>query len=98
MRFLRFQLKFRHAVSHFQCSKICPSLTKLPKFAQRQNFEISPIIEILVFFKKIKILCVKEALEHVFTIGFSIQEFFICYFIVKNWPLYVNFSIPLCAK
>jgi hypothetical protein len=30
--------------------------------------------------------------------GFSIQEFFICYFYCQKWPLYVNFSIPLCAK
>jgi hypothetical protein len=27
--------------------------------------------------------------------GFSIQEFFIAIFIVKKWPLYVNFNIPL---
>jgi hypothetical protein len=31
MRFLRFQVKFEHAVNHCQCSKICPIL---PKTAQ----------------------------------------------------------------
>jgi hypothetical protein len=30
--------------------------------------------------------------------GFSIQEFFICYFWCKKWPLYVNFSIPPCGN
>jgi hypothetical protein len=30
--------------------------------------------------------------------GFSIQEFFICYFYCKNWPLYVTFSIPLAEN
>jgi hypothetical protein len=39
---------FGHAVSHCQCSKFYP---KLPKFAQRQNFESPPKIKILVFFK-----------------------------------------------
>jgi hypothetical protein len=29
---------------------------------------------------------------------FSIQEFFICYFILNKLPLYVNFSIPLWTK
>jgi hypothetical protein len=29
----------------------CPKLSKLPKSAQRRNFEIPPKIEILVFFK-----------------------------------------------
>jgi hypothetical protein len=48
MRFLRFQAKFGHVVSHYLCSKICP---KLPKSAQRRNFEIPPKIKVLVFFK-----------------------------------------------
>jgi hypothetical protein len=31
--------------------------------------------------------------------GFSIQEYFICYFYCKKKrPLYVNFSIPLCGN
>jgi hypothetical protein len=30
--------------------------------------------------------------------GFSIQEFFICYFYCQKWPLYVNFNIPPCGK
>jgi hypothetical protein len=51
MRFLRFQPKLRHAVSHCQCSKICPKLPNLPKSAQKQNFEIPLKIEFLVFSK-----------------------------------------------
>jgi hypothetical protein len=43
----------------------CPNL---PKSTQRRNFEISPKIEILVFFQNQKFLDVEEALEHVFTV------------------------------
>jgi hypothetical protein len=39
---------FGHALGHFECMKICP---KLPKSAQRRNFEIPPKIKILVFLK-----------------------------------------------
>jgi hypothetical protein len=39
--------------------KSAQNYPKLPKSAQRWNFEIPPKIEILVFFKK-KILCVEE--------------------------------------
>jgi hypothetical protein len=35
-------------VNAAESAQNCP---KLPKFAQRQNFEIPPKIEILVFFK-----------------------------------------------
>jgi hypothetical protein len=57
MRFLRFQPKLGHAVSHYQCSKICP---KLPKFATKnRDFSI---------FQKQKFVRVEEALEHVSTI------------------------------
>jgi hypothetical protein len=34
MRFLRFQPKLGHAVSHCQCSKICPKLPKTAKICQ----------------------------------------------------------------
>jgi hypothetical protein len=64
MRFIRFQPKLGHDVSHCQCSRIYPNL---PKSAQRQNFEIPPKIEILVFLKK-KIVCIEEALEYVSTV------------------------------
>jgi hypothetical protein len=30
--------------------------------------------------------------------GFSIQEFFICYFYCQKMSLYVNFSITPCGK
>jgi Txe/YoeB family toxin of Txe-Axe toxin-antitoxin module len=59
----------------------------LLKSAQRQNFEIPPKIEI-----------VEEALEHVFTVRIFNPRFFYVFFIVKEWPLYVKFSIPLCGK
>jgi hypothetical protein len=49
-------------------AKSAQNCQNVPKCAQRQNFEIPPKIEILVFFKKKKILLVEEALEHVSTI------------------------------
>jgi hypothetical protein len=79
MRFLRFKPKFGHALSHCQCSKICP---KLPKIAQKQNFEIPPKIEILVFFKK-KIVRVEDALEHVSTIQIFNPRFFHMLFLLS---------------
>jgi hypothetical protein len=47
----------------------------LPKTAQRQNFEIPPKIEILVFFK-IKFLFIEEELEHVSTVWIFNPIFF----------------------
>jgi hypothetical protein len=48
MRFLRFQVIFGHAAN---AAKFAQNYPKLPKFAQRQNFEIPPKIEILVSLK-----------------------------------------------
>jgi hypothetical protein len=60
----------------------CP---KMPKFAQRRNFEIPPKIKILVFFQKLKFLCVEEALEHVSTIWiFNPRIFHMLFFFSKN--------------
>jgi hypothetical protein len=55
MRFLKFQPKFGHAVSHCPMQQILPKIAQtcpnLPKSAQRRKFEIPPKIEILVLFK-----------------------------------------------
>jgi hypothetical protein len=37
MRFLRFQPKLGHAVSHCQCSKICPTLPKIAKICPKMK-------------------------------------------------------------
>jgi hypothetical protein len=95
MRFLRFQVIFGHVVSHCQCSKIYP---KLPKFAQRWKFEIPPKIKILVFFKNKICMCRGGTRACLHCLDFQSKNFSYAIFIVKNWPLYVNFSIPLCAK
>jgi hypothetical protein len=73
-------------------AQTCP---KLPKFAQRRNFEITPKIEILVFFKK-KIQHVEETCFH--CLDFQSKNFSYAIFIAKKWPLYVNFSIPPCGN
>jgi hypothetical protein len=90
----------------------CPKLPKFakiyPKTISLRNFEMPPKIEIFVFLKKKKFLCVEEALEYVLTIWIFKKIKFICLFycpktafvcfIVKKPPLYVNFSIPPCRK
>jgi hypothetical protein len=84
-------------VNAAESAQICPNL---PKIAQRQNFEIPPKIEILVFFKNKKFIRVEEALEHVSTIWiFNLRIFYMSFLLpTKNRPLYVNFSIPPCGN
>jgi hypothetical protein len=56
----------------------------LPKTAKRQNFEIPPKIEILVF-KKNKILLIEEELEHVSTVWiFNPRIFHMLILLSKN--------------
>jgi hypothetical protein len=69
----------------------------LPKTAQKQNFEIPPKIEILVFFK-IKISIYRRRTRACFyCLDFQSKKFSYANFIVKKRPLYVNFSIPPCG-
>jgi hypothetical protein len=70
----------------------------LPKSARRWNFEIPPKIEILVFFKN-KICACRGGTRACFHCSdFQSKNFSYPIFIVKKWPLYVNFSIPPCGK
>ena len=65
----KFQPNFGHALSHCQCNKICPHTISL------RNFEILLKIEILMIFKKIINLVIREGMCQSF--GFLIQEFYI---------------------
>jgi hypothetical protein len=70
----------------------------LQKSAQQRNFEIPPKIKILVFFTKKIFTCrggTRACFHH---LGFQSKNFLYVFFIVKKWPLYVNFSIPPCGK
>jgi hypothetical protein len=106
MRFLRFQVKFRHAVNHYQCSKICPKLPKTaqivkicPKTISSRNFEIPPKIEILVFYlKKNTSMCRRGTKAWVHHLDFQSKNFPYSFFNVIKRPLYVNLNILLCAK
>ena len=73
MRFLRFLLKFRHALSHCQCSKICP---KLPKSIQRQLIQETLKFQKLRFwyFSKKKLTCVEGDPKHVQTVWIFIPS------------------------
>jgi hypothetical protein len=68
------------------------------KSAQRQNFEIPPKIENLVF-SKIKICTCRGDTSACFhRSDLQSKNFLYVFFIVKERPLYVNFSIPPCGK
>jgi hypothetical protein len=70
----------------------------LPKFAQTQNFEIPPKIEILVV-SKTKISTYRRGTRACFHyLDFQSKKFSYAIFIVKKRPLYVNFSKPLCGN
>jgi hypothetical protein len=73
----------------------CP---KLPKSAQKRNFEIPPKFEILVFFKNKICMCRGGIRAYFLHSDFQSKNFSYAIFIVKKWPLYVNFSIPLCGN
>jgi hypothetical protein len=82
MGFWRFQSKFGHALSHCECS-ILPKIAKICQNLPKD--EIPPKIEILVFFKKKKLLRVEEALEHASTIRiFNPRIFHILFVLSKN--------------
>jgi hypothetical protein len=75
MRFLRFQPKLGHAVSHCQCSKICPKM-KLWNSAKNRDFSI---------FIKTKFVRVEEALEHLSTVRiFNPRIFHMLFLLPKN--------------
>jgi hypothetical protein len=80
-------------------AQYCPKLPKFakifPKTISSRNFEIPPKIEILIFFPKKKMLYVEEAPKHVHIVWIFNTIIFVCLFIVKKLPLYVNSAYPL---
>jgi hypothetical protein len=66
-------------------SKFAQNWQNLPKSVQRQNFEMPPKIEILVFFFIKKNLLVEEALEHVSIVWiFNPRIFHMLFLLSKN--------------
>jgi hypothetical protein len=83
-------------------AQICPKLPKTAKFCQNL-----PKDETLKFrqksrfqcFSKIKISMCRGGTRACFhRLDFQSKNFSYAIFIVKKWPLYVNFCIPLCGK
>jgi hypothetical protein len=70
---------------------------KLPKFAQRRNFEMPPKIEIFFFKSKI-CTCRGGTRVYFHRLDFQYKNFSYAIFIVKKRPLYVKFSIPACGN
>jgi hypothetical protein len=79
-------------------TKFVQNCKNLPKSTQRQNFEIPSKIKILVFLKNKKITYRRGTRACFLCLDFQSKIFLYAIFIVKKRPLYVNFSIPLCAK
>jgi hypothetical protein len=99
MRFLRFQPKFGHAVSHCQCSRICPNLPKTAKICPKMKLWNSAKNRDFSIFQKNKISTCRRGTRACFhPLDFQPKNFSFAIFIVKKWPLYVNFSIPPCGK
>jgi hypothetical protein len=74
--------------------QILPKTTKIcPKTISLKNFEIPPKIEILVFFKIKKIMCKGGTIACAHHLDFSYV-----FFVVRNQPLDVNFSMPPCEN
>jgi hypothetical protein len=78
--------------------KSAQNYQNLPKFAQRQNFEIPPKIEILLFFKNKIFVCRRGTRACFHRLNFQSKNFLYAIFIVEKRPLYVNFSIPPCGN
>jgi hypothetical protein len=81
-------VKFGHAVSHCQCSKIC---LKLPKSIQiyletisSWNFEIPPKIEILVLSKKMTSMCRRGTKAWAHCLDFQSKNFPYAFFNVMS--------------
>ena len=92
MGFQRFQPIFGQALSHCQCSNFCPKLPKdkTLKFHQKSRF---------YSFSKKKIYVYKEGTRACFhRLDFQSKNVSYAIFIVKERPLYVNFSIPPCGN
>jgi hypothetical protein len=75
--------------------KAAQSCQKLLKSVQRQNFEMPPKIEILVF-SKIKISTYRRGTRAYFhCLDFQSKNFSYAIFIVKKWPLFVSFIVEI---
>jgi hypothetical protein len=73
------------------------AIAYVAKFVQRQNFEIPPKIEILIFFQNQKFLYVEEALKHVFAIWIFNPIIFHMLFLLSKTAFVCEFQhTPLC--
>jgi hypothetical protein len=63
-----------------------------------RNFEIPQKIEILVSLFIFNSICRRGTKAYAYHLDFHYKNFSYAFFIVKKRPLYVNFSISLCAK
>jgi hypothetical protein len=101
MRFLRFEPKFGHAVSHCQCSKICPKLPKTAKIYLKMKLWNTTKNRDFSVFQKNKIkncTCRGGIRAYFYHLDFQSKNFSYAIFIVKKRALYVNFSIPPCGN
>jgi hypothetical protein len=85
MRFLRFQPKFGHAISHCQCRKFCPKLPKSAQICLKTKLWNTTKNRDFSVFQKLKFLSIQEALEHVSTLRiFNPRIFHMLFLLSKN--------------
>ena len=88
------------------CSQPLPMHQNLPKTAKicpitisLRNYEIPPKIEILVFFYIKKCFTYRRGTRAcIHHLDFQYKNFSYAFFVAKNRPLYVNFSMPPCGN
>jgi hypothetical protein len=82
-----------------ECAQNCQNL---PNSAQIQlatwTWKYHQKIKILVFSIYINSICRRGTKAYAYHSNFHYKNFSYAFFFVKKPPLYVNFSIPLCAK
>jgi hypothetical protein len=97
MRFLRFQPKFGHAISHCLCSKICPKLPKFAKICPKTKLWNTTKNRDFSFFQNQQFLHVEEALEHVFTVRIFNPIIFYMLFYCQKSAFVCEFQhTPMC--
>jgi hypothetical protein len=83
-------------------AKSAQNCQKLPKSAQKQfswgTLKYHQKLRLWCFSFKKNYMCRKSTKAYAYHLDFHYKNFSNAFFIVKKWPLYVNFIISLCAK
>jgi hypothetical protein len=99
MEFWRFQPCFGHALSHCQCNKLCPKLSKFAKICLKTKLWNTIKNQDFRFSQKQKFVHVEEALEHVSTIRiFNPRIYHMLFLLSKDGLCMWISAIPPCGN